>query len=268
MLSLLWLIGVGETDMKSMLSEDARRYCTQPSRDLAVDDEGFLYYESDQEHSFFVKHPLEYRRIVKLAYDILTASGINSFDEGLLWIYGWHLGASEMVRTGWAILEDMRRARGDLRSLDVAPAQHFRQDEFIELHAFLTQVIAWGWPACYLPYSGKFFVEFRSSERAFFYSNESEFLKELYSKLASWNPVKEEPFGSRVLAVAHYEAARMRMAEADFPGAIELFRSSLLADTEFYDAARGLIEALKMYGKEDEAMLIENRLAEFSSDGG
>jgi hypothetical protein len=179
--------------MESMTMEEAREYCTQPWACLAVDEDGFLYYDAPEEHSFFIKHPPEHRRIVALTYDMLTVSPINCFDAGLIWLYGWHLGVTEAIQPGWEILEDMRRAHGDMRSLDLAPAQYFREDELVELHAYLIQVMAYGWPACYVPRGSRFFVEFRSSERAFFHSSDPKMLDELYSKLARWEPKKEDP---------------------------------------------------------------------------
>jgi tetratricopeptide (TPR) repeat protein len=249
--------------MKSMTAEEARQYCTQPSVGLAVDEHDFLYYEAPEEHSFFIKHPPEHRRIVALTYDILTVTPLNNFYGGLIWLYGWHLGVNELVRPGWRILEDMRRAHGDPRSLDLAPAQCFRNDEFVELHACLLQVVAYGWPACFLPSGSEFFVEFRSSERAFFYLKEPKMLDELYSKLGSWGPEKEDPLAAHALSITHYEVAQKRMAEGNVPGAIELFRLSLRADPDFYDAAYGLIGALKDIGQLDEAISIAKRLAQF-----
>jgi hypothetical protein len=252
--------------MKSMTVEEVREYCFQQSKQLSFTSDGSLCYGPGGEDSFFVKHPPEHRRIVRLIYDLLTSDKQNGSDEGVVWIYGWHLGVTEMIRAGWAILIDMRRARDDFRSLEIAPAQYFGGDDFIELHAFLIQIVAWGWPACYVPRGGKFFVEFRSTERAFFYSDDAATLNILRSALAPWEPSKEDRQETRSLAVLRFEAAEKRMDEADYAGAAELFRSSLLADTELYDAARGLIRALQMSGRDDEAALIESRLAEFTSE--
>jgi hypothetical protein len=180
--------------MKSLTIDEARQYCNQPYLCLAVDEHDFLYYDVSEEHRFFINPPPEHRRIVKLTYDLLTVSPINCFDGGLIWLYGWQLGTPWMIQPGWKILEDMRRAHGDARSLDLAPAQYFREDEFVDLHAYLIQVVAYGWPACYLPSGSRFFVEFRSSERAFFYFKELAMLDELYSKLALWEPKKDDPY--------------------------------------------------------------------------
>lgn len=247
-----------------MTKEETRKYCTQPSAGLAVDEDDCLYYDSPDEDSFFIKYPSEHRQIVKLSYDLLTISPINCFDGGMIWLHGWQYGPRWMTKPGWRIIEDMRRAHGDQNSLDIAPAQYFREDEMVELHASLIQLVAYEWPAYYLPRGSRFFVDY-TGERVLVHSKDSGMLEELYSGLASWGPGKEDPDAARTLAITHYEAARKRMEESDLPGAIELFRSSLKADPEFYDAARGLISALEKSGQNDEALKIARILAEFTA---
>jgi len=252
--------------MRSLTAEDARQRCTQPSVGLAVDEHNFLYYDVEDEHTFFIKNPAEHRRMVSLTYDILTACRLDSLEYVIIWLYDSQLGSPEMIKPGLKILEDIRRANGDQNSLGLAPAEYFRHDEFVELHAYLLQVMAWGWPACFVPSGGHFFVELRSSERAFFYSNDPGLLDRLSSELARWEPMREDPAASRSLAIARYEGAKKRISEGDSPGAIEQFRSALAADPEFYDAAHGLISALQKAGNLDEAISIAQRLVEFSPE--
>jgi hypothetical protein len=178
--------------MKSMTAEEARSFCTQESTSLAVDEHNSLYYDSPEEYSFFVKHPPGYRGVLALTHDILTLGPPGLFEGGLVWLKAIWAGTDVFLRPGWRILEDMRRAHGDLRTLDIAPAQHFRHDEFVELHVFLIQVMAYGWPACYVPSRSGFFLQFRSSERFFCYSKDAAVVDEFFSKLARWSPVREE----------------------------------------------------------------------------
>jgi hypothetical protein len=98
-----------------------------------------------------------------------------------------------MVRPGWKILEGMRRAQGDLRSLDIAPAQAFRHDELVELHAWLIQVMAYGWFAYFVPSIGDYYVLFTTTGRILFTAKSSETLDTLFSGLKSWGPTKENP---------------------------------------------------------------------------
>lgn len=110
--------------------------------------------------------------------------------RGFVWLQQWEVGVPELVRPGWKIIEDIRRANGDLRSLDIAPAQLFRHDEFVELHAFLIQVMAYGWGAYFVPRVGGYFLDFRTSERFFCKAKSAQKLEELYSVLEEWGPLR------------------------------------------------------------------------------
>jgi len=181
--------------MQAMNSEEARWWCNQESTSLKLTDEDILYYRNEEEPSFIVKSPQQHRRMVALTYEILTLSDVTTFEGGLGWMRlgQWNVGVSEYVRPGWRIIEDRRRAHGDLRTLDIAPAQLFRRDEFVELHVFLIQVMAYGWGAYFVPSIGDYFLDFRTSERFFCKAKSPEKLEELYSALKSWEPSKENP---------------------------------------------------------------------------
>lgn len=107
--------------------------------------------------------------MVALTHGILTVSPLTAFEGGLVWMRlgQWDVGVTELVRPAWRIIEDMRRAHGDLRTLDIAPAQLFRCDEFVELHVLLIQVMAYGLGAYFVPNAGGYFLDFRISERFF-----------------------------------------------------------------------------------------------------
>jgi hypothetical protein len=184
--------------MQSMTNEEARWWCSQDATSLKLTNEDILYYKSEDEPSFIVKSPLQHRRMVALTYEILMLSEPTTFEGGLVWMRlgQWHVGVSEFVRPGWRIVEDMRRAHGDLRTLDIAPAQLFRLDEFVELHAFLIQIMAYGWGAYFVPSAGGYFLDFRTSERFFCKAKSSDKLEELYSALKSWEPSKDNPIAT------------------------------------------------------------------------
>lgn len=65
---------------------------------------------------------------------------------------------------------------------------------------------------------------------------------------------------SRALAEELYHDAIERMAEGNLRAAIGGFRASLAADSEFRDAAHGLIHALKQAGALDEAVRVTQDL--------
>jgi hypothetical protein len=82
----------------------------------------------------------------------------------------------------------VRRANGDMRSLDLAPAQVFRDDESLDLQVFLLTVFGNGWSGCFVPNGTDFIVEFRSSHRLFFYCESSDTLNRLYTDFKEFNP--------------------------------------------------------------------------------
>jgi hypothetical protein len=96
-----------------------------------------------------------------------------------------------LMPLGWRVVEDMRRANGDLRPLDVAPAQIFREDEGLEVQLYLMTVFGNGWPGCFVPAIGDFIVEFRSSERLFFYCQGEAALNRLRAELEEFEPQVE-----------------------------------------------------------------------------
>src|SRR5271169_6224635 len=181
--------------MQSMTVEAVRWWCKQPAMHLKLTEEDMPYYESEEAPSFVLKTPPEHRRISALAHDILMLSDPALFEGGVVWLYQWEIGVAELVRPGWRIIEDIRRAHGDLRSLEIAPAELFRNDEFVELHAFLIQVMAYGWSGHFIPSVGGYFLQFTTSERLICKAKSAEKLQELYSALKIWTPSKQTSNG-------------------------------------------------------------------------
>lgn len=195
--------------MQSQTAKEARWWCTQGGEsDLKVSRQDVLSYGKRREHTFRVKNQPEHRSMVSLSYHLLKIQSERGFSGGLIWFHMWHAGSPEWVKPGWRIIEDMRRAHGDLRSLDVAPAQVFRDDEFVELHAFLIQMMAFGWSGYYVPSAEDFFLDFRTSERFFCVAKSAEMLNALYSSLKSWKPAKEVPRFPK--AMSKQEAAKTK----------------------------------------------------------
>jgi len=195
--------------MQSQSAKEARWWCAQDGKsDLRLARQDVISYGKRKEQTFRVANPSEHRKMVVLAHEILTIQSERGFSGGLIWFRMWEVGSPELVKPGWKIIEGMRRAQGDLRSLDIAPAQLFREDERVELHAFLIQMMAFGWSGYYVPSAEDFFLDFRTSERFFCVAKSEERLKTLYSSLKSWNPVKEIPRFPK--ATSKSEAAKLK----------------------------------------------------------
>ncbi len=193
--------------MKAMTSAEARKWCSQDAVGLRVGQLDSLRYKQAKEHMFFITAPEEHRMITALAYHILTFRGEMSFSGGLLWLQRWEIGSPAMVRPGWLILEDIRRAHGELRSLEVAPAQFFRDDELVELHAFLNQAIAFGWVTDYIPSAGHFFIHFKDNRQVRFTAESPVALKELRAEFQRWKPTDKDPMVEKMISI---ERARKR----------------------------------------------------------
>jgi len=194
--------------MKAMTTAEARKWCSRKSLGLKVGPYDFLRYRKSKEHEFFITAPEEHRMITALSYHILNWRGAESFSGGMLWLQRWDIGSPQMVRPGWLILENIRRAHGELRSLEIAPAQFFRDDELVKLHAFLNQAIAFGWVTDYIPFSGHFFIHFKDNRQVRFTAESSETLKELRTEFQRWDPTDKDPMVEKMMSL---ERARKRV---------------------------------------------------------
>jgi hypothetical protein len=179
--------------MKAMTPIEAREWCSQGSTGLHVTRDEILRYKRSEEHKFFITAPEEHRMIAFLARTLPCFRGEANFSGGFLWLRRWDIGSRPEVSSGWLILESVRRAHGELRSLEVADAQYFREDEFAELHVFLIQTIAYGWVADYVPCAGGYFLHFKDNRQICFTAESAGTLKELRTAYQRWNPTDEDP---------------------------------------------------------------------------
>jgi hypothetical protein len=191
--------------MKSMTVDEAKDWFLQTG--LRLTKENVLRYKPSRERRFFVSAPEEFRRIMPFTRNILTFRGEAAFSGGLIWLRRWNIGTPQFIKVGWKIIEDIRRAHGDLRSLELAPAQLFRDDELLELHAFLVQIIGFWWVAEFVPPTGGFFVHFKDNRQVCFMSESTESLAELRAAFGQWNPTDNDPMVERL---AELEKARPR----------------------------------------------------------
>jgi hypothetical protein len=188
-----------------MTDAEALDWCSKRSLDLRLNREGDLSLKSSKPRRFFIAAPEEHRRVIVLVRHILCFAGETSFHGGMLWLRRWDIGSPQLVRVGWKILEGMRRGHGDSKPLDIAPAQMFRDDDLVEAHAFLVQVIAFGWVADYVPIGAKYFLHFKDNRQICF-SSAAEPAKELHNAFQMWNPTDEDPM---LVEMRRIEKARL-----------------------------------------------------------
>jgi len=183
--------------MKAMTTEEAASWCL--SAGVKLTEEGWLYYSPSAEQRFFVTAPEEFRRIMRFARIMLSFRGEAAFSGGLIWLRRWNIGTPQFTKVGWQIIEDIRRAHGDPRSLELAPAQLFRDDEFSEMQALLMQVIGFGWVAEFIPSTSGFFVHFKDNRQVCFTSQSGESLDSLRTDFSEWNPTEDDPMVTRLM---------------------------------------------------------------------
>jgi len=194
--------------MKAMTVEEAKSWCL--SARLKLTEEDLLCYRVPAEQRFFVSAPEEFRRIMPFTRVMLTFRGEAAFSGGLIWLRRWNIGTPQFTKVGWQIIEDIRRAHGDLRSLELAPAQLFREDELSDLQAFLVQVIGFGWVAEFVPSTGGFFAHFKDNRQVCLTCESTDSLNELRAALNQWNPTEDDPMVRRL---AELERSRTRVGE-------------------------------------------------------
>jgi hypothetical protein len=202
--------------MKAITSAEARKWCSQKTVGLRVGRFDSLRYKQSQEYMFFITAPEEHRMITAFAYHILNGRGEHPFSGGLLWLQRWDIGSPGMVRPGWLIVENIRWTHGELRSLEVAPAQFFRDDELVELHAFLNQTIAFGWVTDYIPCAGHFFIHFKDNRQVCFTAESAVTLEELRAEFQRWKPTDKNPIVERIISIEKSrKQARQRPKSVD-----------------------------------------------------
>ena len=179
--------------MEALTSEQARRWCSQ-GFGLRITSENLLRYKTRGRYGFMVRLPVEFRRLAVLSYDLLSFTGGHEFEGGLLWLHRWEVGVNRIIKVGWKTLEEFRRAHGSAQSLEVAPAQGFRSDEFVDMQAFLLYTMAYEWSAYLLPRNGDFFLDIRGSGRLFCTAKSVDVREKLFEHLKIWNPTEEDSY--------------------------------------------------------------------------
>jgi hypothetical protein len=177
--------------MKGMNAEQALGWSKDAG--LTMNEDGLLSYANPNEQRFFIAAPDGFRNMMILVQRMAIFGGEAGFSGGLLWLHRWDIGSPQLVRVGWQIMEDMRRACGDMQSLDIAPAQFFRADELVQLNAFLLHVLGLGLVADFIPASRHFFVHFKDNAQICFTTDEADTFKELRTTFSGWNPTDEDP---------------------------------------------------------------------------
>ncbi len=108
-----------------------------------------LYYATPGANCFELKFPETPLRVTYFAR-VAAMMGINEealFYGATLWITLSTIGTPQLEKSGWKLVERMRQGYGENRSLQAASGHFFRDDELVDLTAFLVPCFVYGWNA-------------------------------------------------------------------------------------------------------------------------
>jgi hypothetical protein len=158
-----------------------------------------LYYDAPEASCLELKFP---DWPGKAAYFSWRASMLGTkgdeatFHGALLWITYAELGS--LAPIGWRVVEKMRQGFGENRSLQTARAHFFREDELLDLRAFLLPCFVFGWDAYLVPFgSNDVFVHVSHDEYWGVVSRTRKAHETLLSELSDLNPIESSEMRRR-----------------------------------------------------------------------
>jgi hypothetical protein len=120
------------------------------------------------------------------------------FGGALLWITFSSIGSPGLVQTGWKLVEKMRQAFGENRSLQTANGHFFRSDELVDLNACVLPCFVFGWDAYLVPsHSNDFFVHISHDEYWGVVTRSKEGYAQRMSELKNVKPVESPSMRKR-----------------------------------------------------------------------
>jgi hypothetical protein len=180
--------------MKALTSQEAKTWCDQ--RSIHVAEDGYLYY-GNPKLDFTIELLEKASRLTALAAWLLPESEKIPFQGALLWVKEWGIWAQHSEEAGMKIIETLRLAHGETRSLKAAPAMLFGPQELRDLHAFFIQPLVFGWDAFMIPVSEDYFVFNSHDEIICVIAKTEEEKVTLMTRLQDWKPQEISYYFSR-----------------------------------------------------------------------
>src|SRR5450432_2242109 len=153
--------------MYALTDEEVRNFITNNAWSSGIKVDGYsLRYDDPEANAFdlrFPETPLRatyFSRVVSM----LGAEDESMFYGALLWITLSQIGSPQLEKTGWSMVEMMRRGFGENRPLQVAPGHGFRDGAVVELAAFVLPCFVFGWDAYVIPNRGDLFIHISHDE--------------------------------------------------------------------------------------------------------
>lgn len=179
--------------MKALQIDELRRWCDESHSGIRVDATGHLRYATPNPLGIRLNVPPEARQTVALAYSLLAVEEDMSFSGALMYFVDWGYSPPEIENCAVKILEQMRRAYGVTASIENAPAQLFRSDEILDVHAFLAIPLLFGWDAYFMPHGTRYFGYLRENASIYLITDDEQVSQKLQASLQGYRPVLELP---------------------------------------------------------------------------
>src|ERR1041385_1782987 len=141
---------------------DARQWCLARGIGAHLARLISLSFQGGSSNCLTIRLPLAPTRSIALAYILLMTlvpdDDESKFQGVLVWIREWEIWSETTERVGVKVVESLRLAKGEARSVRDAPAHLFDEHELVEAHALLLQPLFFQWDAFVVPPSGKYFA--------------------------------------------------------------------------------------------------------------
>jgi hypothetical protein len=147
--------------MTVMTDEKVRQFIVRNEWNTGIKIEGqSLRYDDLEANAIYLRFPETPLRSTYLSRvaSMLGAEDESMFYGALLWITLSDIGSPQLEKTGWSMLEMMRRGFGENRPLEAAPGHWFRNGAVVELAAFILPCFVFGWDAYIVPSRGDLFA--------------------------------------------------------------------------------------------------------------
>jgi hypothetical protein len=147
--------------MTALTDDEVREFIAKNEWSTGIKAGGrFLHYDDPESNVLYLKFP---ETPPRATYFSRAASMLGIEDEAmfygaLLWITLSDIGSPQLEKTGWTMMEMMRRGFGESRPLEAAPGNWFRNGAVVELAAFVLPCFVFGWDAYIIPSGGELFV--------------------------------------------------------------------------------------------------------------
>jgi hypothetical protein len=150
-----------ERAMTALTNEEVQEFLAKNEWSSGIRVNNRILHYDDPESSVislnFPETPLSATYFARLA-SMLGIDDEAMFYGALLWITLSDIGSPQLEKTGWSMVEMMRRGFGENRPIEAAPGHWFRNGAVVELAAFVLPCFVFGWDAFIVPSGGNLFA--------------------------------------------------------------------------------------------------------------